>query len=170
MRMFRFSFRVVASLLIAVMALGAVMLTARAASKLEGAIFTTNSTCSAVNQKKFADKDAVYLNGGPKKPGAAGLPDGSYYVRVTEPNGTMLGTSVGSGNDKPVQVADGEFVLCYQVSALLIKASDGTPGYDDTTNPGGVYKVWVSSDPNFAPNSSKTKNFKIKAAQIEPPQ
>ena len=58
-----------------------------------GAIYTTDSTCSGVNVNIFASKDDVYLDGGPQG-GGSGLPDGSYYVRVTEPNGTLLGSSV----------------------------------------------------------------------------
>jgi hypothetical protein len=132
------------------------------AAPLSGAIFTTNSTCTGTNVNIFEDKDDVYLNGGPAHPGAAGLPDGNYYVKVTEPNGTLLGTSVGSANQTPVHVTSGEFDLCYQLSAILIKASDSTPGYDDTGNSGGEYKVWVSTVDTFANDSSKTDNFKVK--------
>jgi hypothetical protein len=135
---------------------------------LPGAIFTTDSTCTGVNINIFDSKDDVYLDGGPAHPGAAGLPDGSYYVQVTEPDGTLLGTSVGSLNPTPVHVTDGEFDQCYQLTAILIKASDGTPGYDSTSNPGGEYKVWVSNEPSFTNNSTKTDNFKVKEEQ--PPQ
>ncbi|MBV9791916.1 MAG: hypothetical protein JOZ51_27265, partial [Chloroflexi bacterium] len=136
---------------------------AYAAPPLPGAIFTTDSSCSGVNLNIFTDKDAVYLNGGPTHLGAAGLTDGAYYVQVTEPNGTVLGTSVGSAVERPVQVVGGEFALCYQLSGILIKASDAQPGYDTTTNPGGEYKVWVSNEASFANNSTKTDNFKVKA-------
>src|SRR5437773_12326585 len=70
-------------------------------SPISGAIFTTVSPCdAAVNQNIYAAKTDVYINGGPARPGAAGLPPGSYYVRVTEPSandpvGGVLGTSVG---------------------------------------------------------------------------
>lgn len=131
------------------------------AAGVSGAIFTTNSTCSGVNINLFADKNDVYLDGGPQHSGSAGLPDGSYYVRVTTPNGVLLGTSIGSANQTPFQVVNGEVVQCYQLSAVLIKASNGNPGYDDTTNPSGVYKVWVSQDPAFSSNLSKTDNFKV---------
>jgi len=138
-----------------------------AAPPLPGAIFTTDSSGIPVNENLFDSKDDVYINGGPAKPGAAGLPDGSYYVKVTEPDGTLLGTSIGSRNETPVLVTDGEFDDLYQLSAILIKASDQSPGYDDTTNPGRVYKVWVSTDPGLPPNSSKTDNFKVKT-EIQP--
>lgn len=134
-----------------------------AAPPLPGAIFTTDSTCSGVDLNIYADKEDVYLNGGPSYPGAAGLPDDSYYVKVTAPDGTLLGTSVGSGNDTPVHVTDGEFDACYQLWAILIKASNGTGGYDDTPNPGGEYKVWVSRVATFDNDSTKTDNFKVKS-------
>jgi hypothetical protein len=140
-----------------------------AAPPLSGAIFTTDSTCSGVDLNIYSSKDDVYLDGGPTHPGAAGLPDGSYYVKVTEPDGTLLGTSVGSGNETPVVVSGGEFLSCYQLSAILIKASDGTPGYDSTTNPGGEYKAWVSSVSTFDNDSSKTDNFKVRESPEPPP-
>jgi hypothetical protein len=141
---------------------------ALAAPPLPGAIFTTDSTCTGVNLNIYGSKDAVCLDGGPAHPGAAGLPDGCYCVQITEPDGTVLGTSVGSGNATPVCVANGEFAACYQLSALLIKASDGTAGYDDTTNPGGEYKVWVSNELSFVNNSTKTDNFKVKPGDKPP--
>ena len=58
---------------------------------VSGAIFTTDLGCTGVNINIFQSKDDVYLDGGPAHVGAAGLPDGSYYVQVTEPNGTPLG-------------------------------------------------------------------------------
>lgn len=142
-----------------------------AAGQLTGAIFTTNSTCTGVNINIYSSKDDVYLDGGPARLGAAGLPDGSYYVKVTEPNGTLLGTSVGSADETPIQVVNGEFIGCYQLSAILIKASDGTSGYDTTSNPGGEYKVWVSTVSTFDNDKSKTDNFKVKCddCQGEPP-
>jgi hypothetical protein len=116
-----------------------------------------------VNQNIYTDRGDVYLNGGPAHPGAAGLPDGSYYVKVTEPDGTLLGTSVLSVNPTPVVVSGGQFASCYQLSSILTKNSDNSAGYDETTNPGGEYKVWVSSDSSFVNDSSKTDNFKVKS-------
>jgi hypothetical protein len=133
-----------------------------AAGPISGAIFTTDSDCSGVDLNIYGDKDEVYLNGGPSHPGAAGLPDGDYYVKVTEPNGTLLGTSVGSANETPVHVTGGEFDQCYKLSDILIKNSDGSPGYDDTTNSGGEYKAWVSTVSTFDNDLSKTDNFKVK--------
>jgi len=136
-----------------------------AAPPLPGAIFTTDSTCSGVDLNIYTDKADVYLNGGPSHPGAAGLPDGFYYIRVTEPNGTPLGNPPLDGDGNPIaqaHVTGGEFDACYQLAAVLVKASDGSAGYDDTTNPGGEYKAWVSTSPTFPSNQSKTDNFKVK--------
>lgn len=133
-----------------------------------GAIFTTNSLCNGTNVNIFASKQDVYLDGGPTHTGAAGLPDGNYYVKVTEPDGTLLGTSLDTTNETPVIVTGGEFATCYQLSAILRKAStdvSGGPvapdGYDTTTNSGSEYKVWVSQDRLFAEANSKTDNFKV---------
>lgn len=134
---------------------------ASAAPPVTGAIFTTDNTCSGVDLNIYGAKTEVYLNGGPAHPGAAGLPDGDYYVQVTTPAGAQLGTSVGSGNDTPVHVANGGFAQCYQLWAILIQTTSGLTGYEDTTNPGGEYKVWVSNVPTFDNNSTKTDNFKV---------
>src|SRR5215204_322723 len=90
------------------------------ATPVSGAIFTTESICDGTNVNIFSSKLDVYLDGGPAHPGAAGLPDGQYYVQVTEPDGTLLGTSVGATDETPVVVTGGEFVVCYQLSAILI--------------------------------------------------
>lgn len=138
----------------------------KAIAPLNGAIFTTESACNGTNINIYADKDAVYLDGGPAHPGAAGLPNGFYYVKVTEPNGTLLGSSPSA----VVHVTNGEFDTCYQLSAILVKASNGTAGYDDTTNGGGEYKVWISPTANF--DQQKTDNFKVKCDNCNgtPPQ
>jgi hypothetical protein len=125
---------------------------------LTGAIYTTDSGCTGVNVNLFDSKEAVYLDGGPQG-GGSGLPDGAYYVKVTEPDGTLLGAS----GVAVVTVSGGEFVKCYQLWAILFKASDSTPGYDTSTNGGGVYKVWVSQNSAFPENESKTDNFKVEA-------
>jgi hypothetical protein len=51
-----------------------------------------------------------------------------------------------------------------------MKESDNTAqGYDETTNPGGEYKVIISASPNFTPSRSKSDNFKVRAADAPPP-
>lgn len=136
-------------------------------AQIRGAIFTTAED-GGTNINHFPSKEAVHLNGGPTKPGAAGLPGGNYYVQITEPNGTILGTSVGSSNETPILVTNGSFAYPYKLHDILIKASDGTQGYDTTTNEGGVYKVWVSQSSNFSPSASKTDNFKVGDETQEP--
>lgn len=146
------------------------LLAAPAFAQMHGAIFTTTSDGSAVNANIYTSREAVYLNGGPKKAGAAGLPDGTYFVKVTEPNGTLLGSSVYRSNQKPVQVVNGEFADLYQLWSIVNKASATTQqGYDATGNNGGEYKVWVSSVSNFANNASKTDNFKVREDAPPPP-
>ena len=152
----------IATILAICLALAAVS-PALAAQPLPGAIFTTDSTCTGVNLNIYGDKADVYLDGGPAHPNAASLPDGSYYVQITDPSGaTVLGTSVGSGNETPFVVFNGEPASCYQLWNILIKGSDASQGYDDTPNNGGEYKVWVSNEASFANNSTKTDNFKVK--------
>jgi len=138
------------------------------AGPMHGSVHTSDADCSGTDLNIYESKDAVYLDGGPGHPGSAGLPDGLYAVQVTDPDGSLLGSTVGSINETPVLVIDGEFAQCYQLSAILIRASDGTlAGYDSTQNPGGEYKVWVSKDSTFANNETKTDNFKVK--KEEPP-
>ncbi len=136
------------------------------AAPLPGAIFTTEidpvtMACSGVNINIYGAKIDVYLDGGPTHPGAASLPDGAYFVKVTNPSGSdLLGTSVGTATPQPFVVSNGEPLACYQLWAILKKDSDGSQGYDNTPNPGGEYKVWVSTVATFDNPSSKTDNFK----------
>jgi hypothetical protein len=144
---------------------------------LTGAIWTTNFDASVVNGNIYdsagtdvqANKMTVYLNGGPKKVGAAGLnPNSTYYVRVTDPSGkNVLGSSVYL-NKTLHSDADGELPL---TRLWDIVDNYGQPnkttgnlhaGFLDTPNPGGEYKVWVSLVSTFDPNQSKTDNFKVR--------
>jgi hypothetical protein len=163
-RMKRSLAAVMTAVFLAVLVPGAAL----AAPPLPGAVFTTDSTCTGVNLNIYGSKDAVYLDGGPAHPGAAGLADGSYYVQVTEPDGTVLGKSTTA----VVQVSGGEFAECYQLSAILLSTSSSftAAGYDTTSNPGGEYKVWVSSVAEFDNDSTKTDNFKVKDTGGEQPE
>jgi hypothetical protein len=149
--------------LVSMLALGLVlglMLPMAALASMSGAIWTTDITGTVVNMNLYNDKLDVYLNGGPQG-GGGGLPDGYYYVQVTEPDGDLLGSSYAN---TPVHVTDGNFDMIYQLWAIVWKASNpGEQGYDDTTNTGGVYKVWASQNPDFPQNESKTDNFKVEA-------
>jgi hypothetical protein len=150
-----------------------ITMTVSAGPPLPGAIFTTDSTCSGVDLNIYGAKSEVYLDGGPAHPGAASLPDGNYYVQVTDPSGAcVLGTSVGAADPQPFKVSNnGQTIPCIQLCAVLINgpgacAANGVDpncGYNDTTNPGGEYKVWVSNESSFTDNSTKTDNFKVKA-------
>jgi hypothetical protein len=144
-----------------------------AAPPITGAVFTTVSGCGDVNQNIYSAKGDVYLNGGPARPGAAGMPSGNYYVRVTEPSANdpvtgVLGTSVGGpAGDAPVNVTlGGDFFSCYQLTSIVRKITDSTPGYDSTNNNGGEYKVWVCQDDFSSASLCKTDNFKVKDAQV----
>src|SRR5438552_16366994 len=90
-----------------------VSIAVKAAPPLPGAVFTTDSTCSGVDLNIYDDKHDVYLDGGPSHPGAASLPDGEY-VQVTDPSGAcVLGTSIGTGDEKPFKVSNnGATIAC----------------------------------------------------------
>jgi hypothetical protein len=135
-------------------------------AKISGAIFTTDKGCVAVNENIYPNKEGVYLDGGPHRTGAAGLPDGNYYVTVTEPNGTVLGKSLKA----TVTVTGGEFANCYPLESLVNSASSNfaNPGFDTTSNAGGEYKVLVCSDESCEPSKSKSDNFKVKGQSDSP--
>src|SRR6185436_6590239 len=89
-----------------------------------------------------------------------------------EPDDTPLGSSIdGPAGDQPVHVgSSGSFDQCYQLSQIVTPVPGGGPGYNDTTNNGNEYKVWVCSQSNFAESSCKTDNFKVIPAPPPPPQ
>lgn len=114
-----------------------------------GAIWTTDSSCSVVDGNIFNNKSDVFLNGGPQNNNSSGLEDGEYYIKVTTPDGDPLGES----SPVTVSVINGQFDHCIDLYDLT--------NFDNTTNAGGVYKVWASKDENFSNNCSKTDNFKV---------
>lgn len=130
---------------------------------LPGAIFTTDSICSGVDLNIYSSKFDVYLNGGPAHPGAASLPDGDYWIQVTDPSGAIvLGQSAGA----TISVVNGAFAACYQLAIVAPSLTLPGPPFDDTPNAGGEYKVWISTDSTFTNNSTKTDNFKVKPTVI----
>ena len=148
---------------------GAIVTSVALTAPLPGAIFTTDVNCNGTDLNIYASKADVYVDGGPAHTGAAGLPAGEYYIQVTEPDGTLLGTSLGTNDETPIVVnAQGEFATCYKLADVVRTASNPGPfpvapdGYDTTSNPGGEYKVWVSRVNTFANDESKTDNFKVK--------
>jgi hypothetical protein len=150
--------------------------TTAAAAGLSGAIFTTDANGNWVNGNVYDSKEAVYLNGGPRANQdctAAGLPNGWYIFLVTDPSGQMV-LSWPDEADRLFEVEDG---VIKTYSGSHTSNSNGRCGgrlvalapFDDTLNPGGEYKVWVTPyDPTdgsyeFIPSQSKTDNFKVQA-------
>ena len=158
--------------------LGAALVVASgsATAALSGAIFTTEvdetGECTGVNINHYDSKLDVYLDGGPAHIGdGTQLPDGSYYVQVTDPSGAnVLGSSVNNNSSTqsttqtPISVVDGHFEDCYQLWAIVSykQGPHSKQGYKDTTNNGGVYKVWISTTSTFENSTNKTDNFKVR--------
>lgn len=152
---------------------------------MSGAIFTTNRIGEFVNGNVYDSKDHVYLNGGPRPNSpcnkSAGLPDGFYYFQVTDPSGHML-LSSDHYTQRKVEVADGLIVEFHGSGHDVYyypEKCNGRPvvtiglaPFDDTLNPGGEYKVWLSPvgsvglDGEFFQNSSKTDNFKVNSPDV----
>lgn len=140
------------------------------AQSFSGAVFTTNAGCVAVNGNIYDTKMDVYLDGGPVKQGPALPSNQMFYVQVTAPDGTVLGSSLTNTNQRPV-VTDsaGTVSGCLQLYSI-VSQSQTVPGFADTPNPGGEYKVWVSLTSDFNPNTSKTDNFKVRTSNPAPGQ
>ncbi len=132
-----------------------------ASANVSGAIYTTNADSSMVNENLYANKDDVYLSGGPRPPSCSspGLEDGTYYFQVTDPNGSTL-LSTDPLDCRVVTVTNG-VVADYGPAAVGCTAHlTGVPiadcgetppkitvqlsPYSDTPNNGGVYKLWMT--------------------------
>ena len=154
---------------------------------VSGAIFTTTADGSRVNGNIYEAKEDVYLDGGPgmnAPPGAAGLPQGDYYFQVTSPSGQDLLSSDDISCRRFRVNAAGVIDLIYagpsgcqhaagtdqdhpELGAITVQLFP----YDDTPNPGGEYKVWITPtgayDPEsdlffgFSPSETKTDNFHV---------
>ncbi len=156
------------SIFLAVLA-GGVSFSAQA--NFNGAIYTSfkdtlTGNCTTVNANIYSTKEEVGLNGGPINANAAGLPaNTSFYVKVTGPDGDLLGTSLNNNpqtGQKPVTTdSTGRFVSCYRLYDIVTLPDSSATGFLDTPNAGGVYKVWISTDPDFSNDLSKTDNFRI---------
>lgn len=141
----------------------AFMLPVEVGAQMPGAIWTTDVSLT-VDRNIYYNKCDVYLNGGPIKQNQPGLPDGDYYYKVTDPSGAVdLSENVKPLTDRLVTVVNGKFSgvqLC---------------PFEDTPNPGGEYKVWLTSVDNynlyggFIPEWCKTDNFKVKGGEVPPP-
>jgi hypothetical protein len=187
-------------------ALAAVVLTRPLhAGPMPGAIFTTVVDGSEVNFNHYPSKEAVYLDGGPgpgAPQGAAGLNDGTYVFQVTNPSGRVL-LSTDPARCRQFTVSGGIITAvvpaggCEHATGVDIDHGAATVQlvpYNDTPNPCGVYKVWVTlasdflngcialgendglnvvdcgfasgDDHGFVPSNSKTDNFKVKAKSV----
>jgi len=162
---------------------------------LPGAIFTTTADGGRVDANIYAAKEDVYLDGGPSigaPSGSAGLPAGDYFYQVTDPSGQTL-LSTDDILCRRIHVnSDGVIDLVYEgpngcqhltgidqdhpeLGAITVQLFP----YDDTPNPGGEYKVWITpvADYNdagnnffgFLPSASKTDNYKVIASSPPPP-
>jgi hypothetical protein len=160
-----------------------------------GAIFTTLSDGSEVNFNIYPSKESVYLDGGPG-PGApqtaAGLDDGTYVFQVTDPSGKTL-LSTDAAQCRQFVVLNGIITsvapsgACAHQTGMDVDHGVVTVQlmpYDDTPNPGGVYKVWVTlvedygcaleppqvdcavGKHGFIPSHTKTDNFKVEAGPV----
>src|SRR4051794_4907941 len=141
--------RLSAAALVALIASGSIAGAAHAATPapLPGAVWMTDKDGSHLNQNIYSAKSDVWLSGGPDNQGA--LPDGSYYVRVTDPMGKqLLGTS---GTQKPLTVTN-PLPNNVQLSNAVNVPTTQAPGYLDAPNAGGEYKVWVSTAQDFTNN------------------
>jgi hypothetical protein len=150
---------------------------ALAALPLSGAIFTTTVEGVVVNGSRYENKEDVYLAGGsgPNAPShAVGLPAGDYYFQVTDPSGKeLLSTDhiscrrvrinehgvidkvyVGTNYEK--QKGDLVAVSCKHAQGVNLSHAElgaitvQLVPYDDTPNPGGVYKAWITRVEDFA--------------------
>jgi hypothetical protein len=141
------------------------------AQKVNGAIFTTLFDGSSVDHNIYTAKQDVYLNGGPNSLSApctaAGLPDGEYYFQVTDPSGKIV-LSTDELSERMVRVQGGiiKYYLGTTHSLSVGKCGSVTVQlmpFDDTPNPGGEYKAWMTpvlGFKGFLPSKSKTDNFK----------
>src|SRR2546428_92265 len=146
------------SLALAIALVATMFVTVRAVAP-SGAIFTTLADGSAVNYNIYAAKEDVYLDGGPG-PGApqtaAGLDDGVYVFQVTDPSGKTL-LSTDPAGCRLFTVSGGIIVSTAPSTCPHVTGTDIDHGavtvqlmpFDDTPNPGGEYKVWVTLLDNY---------------------
>jgi hypothetical protein len=174
------------------LALGAALLYAHAIS---GAIYTSKNDGTQVNGNLYEFKADVYLNGGPPPSApctSGGMNDGDYYFQVTNPSGSLLLSSDDISNRK-FRVSGGVITQNLGAPAPHANGTGKCPGsisiqlipFDDTDNPGGEYKVWVTrvsdyEDPAVGNNGAgpnfgfvgghiKTDNFKVEELDEPPP-
>ena len=103
----------------------------------------TASTGEEVQGNCFESKQAIYLDG-------AKLSSGSYYVRVESPEGNLLGESTGA-----------DYIINEPTPLVQLWS---ICNFDDTTNPGGVYKVIVSKCSEFPVWYRYSNTFKVESS------
>jgi hypothetical protein len=157
-----------------------------------GAIFTTKSDGTSVNQNIYDAKADVYLNGGPQNQNPHGLPDGQYFYQVTNPSGSVL-LSDDNADCRRLQVVGGVItgsvngtVCAGHANGTFNPANGSTPvqlvPFLDTPNNGGEYKVWLirqastttidGANPkviHFSNDNAKTDNFKVRVNCVDNP-
>ena len=124
---------------------------------MTGAIFTTTADGSTVDQNIYLSTAAVYLTGGPDKSGS-GLPDGNYYFQVTNPSGNVL-LSTDAITEREVTIANG--IITQYLGSTHATGTDPVTGaitvqlipYDNTPNPGGEYKAWMTPVEAYDPST-----------------
>jgi hypothetical protein len=148
------SLRAVRSLLVLTTAVAALAILGSApAQAASGSVKTTDSACVVVNENvHYAEKTDVFIDADNFDP------DTFLYFKVESPGGALLGVP-GAGPSTVKTDSNGDLVPCVSLWDNVVKQSDGTQGYDDTTNNGIEYKVSVSTDPTFP--DAKTDNFKV---------
>ncbi len=164
-----------------------------AQAQFNGAVYTTTSTGTVVNNNLYDFREDVYINGGPQNPTGAGLPNGIYYFQVTDPSGAAL-LSLDDAVCRQLTVSGGVVAgatgPCPHLNGAFNPSNGSTPvqlfPFDFTPNPGREYKVWLIAqssavagctpsvsltDPKVLifPNScAKTDNFKVRARACDP--
>jgi hypothetical protein len=154
-----------------------------------GAIYTTDSTGTIVNQNHYANTTNVYLNGGPQNNNSSGLPDGTYYFQVTDPSGATL-LSTDDARCRQLIVINGRVFgpagPCPHAAGAFNPANNSETvqlaPFAQTPDSGGVYKAWLirqtgttsisTTDPKvilFARSNAKTDNFKVASGTPPPP-
>jgi hypothetical protein len=138
--------------------LGALLIAQAASAQFFGAIYTSTFDGTIVNANIYADKNDVYMNGGPHGNSFHGLPDGTYFFQVTKPGwhptqGDLTDglLSTDDANDRQLKVVGGRvFGVAGTAGTHAVgvpTANGGLPvqlmPYSDTPNPGGEYKAWL---------------------------
>jgi hypothetical protein len=189
------------------LAVALMVLAAPASARLTGAVWTTTATGEKVNGNIYDQKCppppppgvlpcdspplVPFLNGGPAfaHPGCW-VPDGCYYFQVTDPAGKVLLSNddilcrkfcvyTNPDGTKAIEYPLPDN-LCAHQTCTDINSGVTTIAlcpFDNTPNPGGVYKLWITpvsaynpSDPGshfgFIHSLCKTDNFKVWSASI----